>query len=272
MARIRTIKPEFWSDEKLGPMPLIDRLVFLGLISLADDAGRLLDSEKVVDAFVFPYTDDKSGPSLESLAKRERIVRGVTASGQRVIQIANWSRHQKVDKPNLRAALPELVAPHTVCQLPEPVANESRESRAPTNDLRPTTNDQLPTKTASATQEQELREGLAPFPFAIAIVDLLLEKVVNPVKRFATISDIRKHGPGGMLEQSGTTWADVAEGLRACGALGDGSMNPNLLSGCIASAKRTRLDGPPPSRRDPSIPAGPTRKLTRATIPGEVKQ
>ena len=47
MPRIRTIKPEFWSDEKLAPLPPIDQLVFLGLISLSDDFGRVLDNIKI---------------------------------------------------------------------------------------------------------------------------------------------------------------------------------------------------------------------------------
>ena len=75
MARIRTIKPEFWADEKLGPMSPIDRLVFLGLMSLADDAGRLIDSVKALDGALFPYTDDTCGPSLERLASASRVSR-----------------------------------------------------------------------------------------------------------------------------------------------------------------------------------------------------
>ena len=42
MPRIRTMKPEMLSDEKLAPLPVIDRFVFQALILLADDAGRLL--------------------------------------------------------------------------------------------------------------------------------------------------------------------------------------------------------------------------------------
>lgn len=40
MARIRTIKPEFWESEKVGALSLLARLTFIGLISLADDEGR----------------------------------------------------------------------------------------------------------------------------------------------------------------------------------------------------------------------------------------
>jgi hypothetical protein len=107
MPRIRTIKPEFWGDEKLAPMEPIDRLVFLGLISMADDAGRVLDSVRSIDGFIFPETEDSAKDSLTRLAELGRIERGVTLSGQRVIQIVNWS-HQKIDKPNFSSALPEI--------------------------------------------------------------------------------------------------------------------------------------------------------------------
>ncbi len=107
MARIRSIKPEYWQDEKLAPLPPIDRLVFLGLISQADDAGRLVDSVRLLDGLLFPHTDDSCAASLEVLTDLGVIERGVTASGQSVIQIVNW-HHQKIDKPNLTAALPSI--------------------------------------------------------------------------------------------------------------------------------------------------------------------
>lgn len=107
MARIRTIKPEFWGDEKLAPLPAIARLVFLGLISMADDAGRVVDSIRAIDGFVFPETEDTARDALEVLIELGRLERGVTESGQRILQIVNWS-HQKIDKPNMAAALPPI--------------------------------------------------------------------------------------------------------------------------------------------------------------------
>jgi len=144
MARIRTIKPEFWQDEKLAPLPEIDRLVFLGLISMADDCGRLLDNVKVIDAFIFAESSRTSRESLATLSRIGRVERGKTASGQRVIQIVNWTKHQRVDKPNNAAALPQIVAPSEDTTIRESFANDSgmiRESFA----LRPTTYDQRPT-------------------------------------------------------------------------------------------------------------------------------
>lgn len=154
MPRIRTVKPEFWGDEKLGPLEPIDRLVFLGLISLADDAGRLMDNVKVVDAFVFPYTDDTSAPSLEKLAQLGRIERGHTNSGQAIIQLVNWS-HQKIDKPNLRGALPPIRR-----SIAEGSASGLGGVGASINDQLsvPTTNDQRPT---SGTDMNDLATQMA---------------------------------------------------------------------------------------------------------------
>lgn len=102
MARIRSIKPDFWQDEKLAPLAAIDRLVFLGLISQADDAGRLVDNVRLIDGLLFPHTDDSSRQSLDTLARLKRILRYSGPSGQRLIQIVRWKDHQKVDNPGSR--------------------------------------------------------------------------------------------------------------------------------------------------------------------------
>lgn len=127
MPRIRTVKPEFWADEKLAPLKPITRLVFLGLWSMADDAGRVVDNRKQIDAFIFPETDDSAWESLAILETLGRVSRGITESGQRVIQIINWS-HQKIDKPNMAAALPPIVEVSTIDRggFPESVVDSSR--------------------------------------------------------------------------------------------------------------------------------------------------
>jgi hypothetical protein len=160
VARIRTIKPEFWTDEKLSILDPLTRLVFLGLISMADDAGRLVDSVRLVDGMLFPNTDDTSRDSLDTLARMSRIVRYRSSSGQALIQILNWDRHQKVDNPN-KYTLPgpesaAVIQPavsngvngaseHTSLEPRENLASLSRNPIVTTPDLRPTTNDLRPT-------------------------------------------------------------------------------------------------------------------------------
>lgn len=151
--RIRTIKPEFWGDEKMAPLDALTRLVFLGIISIADDAGRLLDSVKMIDGILFAYTDDSCREPLATLARMGRIERGETASGQRVIQIANW-HHQKIDHPNLKGALPPITQPLTEPEreTSEPVANHSRGTSDP---ISTSTYDQLPVPEPSLSPARE---------------------------------------------------------------------------------------------------------------------
>lgn len=156
MPRIRTIKPEFWTDEKLSLLDPLTRLTFLGLISMADDAGRLVDNVKLLDGMLFPNTDDTCREALDTLARLSRITRYRSSSGQALIQITNWSEHQKVDKPS-KAILP---GPETavVTQPPVPSAvNDARENgsrepreslaRVSRSDLGPTTVDHGPPTT-----------------------------------------------------------------------------------------------------------------------------
>lgn len=100
MPRIRSLKPEFWADEKLSLLDALTRLVFLGLISMADDAGRLVDNVKLLDGQLFPNTDDTCREPLDTLARMGRVLRYRSSSGQSLIQITNWAKHQKVDNPS----------------------------------------------------------------------------------------------------------------------------------------------------------------------------
>ncbi|MDE2104665.1 MAG: hypothetical protein KGL39_45940 [Patescibacteria group bacterium] len=99
MARIRSIKPEFWSDEKLAPMDPLTRLVFIGLWNLADDEGRLIDSIKTIDGLLFPETDDSCREALAKLSRSSRVIRYRDSKGRQLIQVANWQKHQKIDHP-----------------------------------------------------------------------------------------------------------------------------------------------------------------------------
>ncbi len=108
MARIRTIKPEFWTDEKLAPLSTLTRLTFLGLVSMADDAGRLNDSVKLLDGMLFSETDDTCESALDELEAIGVIARGLSSSGRKIIQIIGWLKHQKIEKANLKSSLPEI--------------------------------------------------------------------------------------------------------------------------------------------------------------------
>lgn len=58
MARIRTIKPEFWEDEKVGKLPIPCRLFFVGCWNFADDFGVIKGNPALLKSQIFPYDEN----------------------------------------------------------------------------------------------------------------------------------------------------------------------------------------------------------------------
>ncbi len=99
--RIRTLKPEMWQDEKIGVLSHGARLLFVGLVTMADDDGRLRALPALISGHVFPY-DDVSGPDLDRWIGEVVAAGSVIAyeaDGCRFLAFRNWSLHQRVNRP-----------------------------------------------------------------------------------------------------------------------------------------------------------------------------
>lgn len=99
MARIRTIKPEFWVDEVMVELPFETRLLFIGLWNFVDDHGYIQDKPKRIKMMVFPADNILIEDSLNALCDSGRLQRFVSDQGP-LLQIVNWERHQKVNRPS----------------------------------------------------------------------------------------------------------------------------------------------------------------------------
>jgi hypothetical protein len=100
MARIRSAKPDYWTDPLMCSLSRDIRFTFKGLWEVcADDHGRFLADSRVIKGAVWPLDDDISLRKLESwlkvLAERERIVL-YEEHGVRYGHIRNWLKHQRV--------------------------------------------------------------------------------------------------------------------------------------------------------------------------------
>ena len=117
MARIRYLKPEFFTDEDLAELPLEARLLFAGLWCHADRAGRLEDRPKFLKAMIFPYDQkidiDKFLELLNTVRSdgQRFINRYKTDDGRCFISIPSWSRHQSPHHTERASVIPE--PPHT---------------------------------------------------------------------------------------------------------------------------------------------------------------
>ena len=102
MPRIRTIKPEFPQSESIGRLSRDARLCFIQLWTIADDSGLARASSRMLASLLYPYDDDaKSGIGvwLDELDRSGHIKR-YTVNGDHYLEICNWLKHQKIDRPS----------------------------------------------------------------------------------------------------------------------------------------------------------------------------
>lgn len=104
MARIRTVKPEFWSSEQVMECSPMARLLFIGLWNFCDDGGNHVASAKTIKAEVFPG-DDISSSDVQGLLEElssNSLIAFYTNASKEFLHVTGWKKHQKIDKPTYK--------------------------------------------------------------------------------------------------------------------------------------------------------------------------
>lgn len=98
MARIRTIKPEFWTDEELSALPEATHILAAALLNHADDFGWFNANPALVRAACSPIREPSVSipESLRSLQTIGYIRIGTAPCGKRYGQVVKFSEHQRV--------------------------------------------------------------------------------------------------------------------------------------------------------------------------------
>lgn len=108
MARIRTIKPEFWEDEKLAKLPVHAHLLFIGTWNFADDNGALLANPVLMKSHIFPYEDigiSTISEWIDMLVENGMLIR-TTYNGKDYLVIRKFLIHQKINRKSIRINIP----------------------------------------------------------------------------------------------------------------------------------------------------------------------
>jgi hypothetical protein len=102
MARTRTIKPEFWDDEKLSTTSRDARLTFIGIWTNSDDYGVVKGHPAWLKSAIFPYDDIKLSEFGKWLAELESLCCIVPFfhNGERYYHIKNFLKHQTINRPS----------------------------------------------------------------------------------------------------------------------------------------------------------------------------
>lgn len=100
MARKRQIDPDFWTSEQVISLPVEARLLFIGMISHADDEGRLKGSVLSLRINIFP-TDNFSNEQIEQW--RDKITEGGLAKyykvdGMEYLWLPTFQKYQYMTK------------------------------------------------------------------------------------------------------------------------------------------------------------------------------
>lgn len=113
MARIRTIKPEFWEDEKIAQLPMPCRLFFIGCWNFADDFGIIKGNATLLKSWIFPYDEDLRVSEIKKWIDalvNARMLVPIISNGESYYIIRTFRSHQVLDKRYEKSYLPkELV-------------------------------------------------------------------------------------------------------------------------------------------------------------------
>ena len=136
MARIRTVKPEFWSHEKPTSVSRDARLLFIGLWNFSDDLGRAHDSSRELKMRILPGDDDITSRDVEGwLAElaAANLIQRYEVDGRRYIQVLGW-HHQKIQHPS-DSKFPDPPEPSQILMSPhEPSPLKGREGKGKEED------------------------------------------------------------------------------------------------------------------------------------------
>lgn len=98
--RIRTIKPEFWKNERLCRLPEKTRLVALALLNYADDEGYFNANPELFKGECFPF--DKTSASVQTsiseLANIDYLRLAESKDGRLYGMVVNFAKHQRVNR------------------------------------------------------------------------------------------------------------------------------------------------------------------------------
>ena len=254
MARIRTVKPEFFTSVSVAELTRDARLAWIGLWTHVDDAGRCADEPRLIKAALFPLDDDMPAERVEQLlvelGATGRIVR-YEVDGRRYLQVVGFREHQRIDKPKpTKLPPPPLPDDVTTVRGVFPDWSESHPGRV--RDASSPDQDQDQDQDQGKDQDQDPRQT------GPRTIDDLVDSVVE------RLVDMRTHGKGRKGQYRMTVRQNILkielDDIRRA-VVEAGSADPRRIAE-HHEAHRPRYDVPPAR----SSPTGSLRALDVGTV------
>lgn len=137
MARMRSVKPEFWTDPDMADLSRDARLLYIGLWNLSDEHGRVRGDARYLKGQLFAYDDDLPAAAVEALVdeldKLGKVVR-YEHDARPYLHLPTLATHQRLEPERVPSRLPAPPSePGDASSAPR--ADEFEQVHAPPNDL-----------------------------------------------------------------------------------------------------------------------------------------
>lgn len=128
------IDPTIWADEDFGRLSYEEMILFIGMISNADDKGRLPGNALYLASTILPY---KGLTTKQATVIRDNVVSIMssvilyTIDGKEYIQLKNWLSYQSINKAHdsKYPPLPEDYGSDTVALPPNRIEEKRKEEK-----------------------------------------------------------------------------------------------------------------------------------------------
>ena len=128
MARIRSIKPEFWRSPSTAAASPLARLLYIAMWNWCDDYGVGEWTPRELLGFAFPHDDEVTNAEFQCLCTEVATCFGTVfyvIDGRRFYYIPAWDKHQK----NERRAVGKYPLPDDPNAYPDQAFSETAEKR-----------------------------------------------------------------------------------------------------------------------------------------------
>lgn len=109
MARIRSIKPEIRTSEKVNSWPVEIRYFWIMLWGYVDDQGKGRDNAKLIAADAYPLDDAVTHDVVEEwlgVLHAAGVIYRYAEGDKRYLAVVNWREHQRISHP-ARSVIPD---------------------------------------------------------------------------------------------------------------------------------------------------------------------
>jgi hypothetical protein len=189
MARIRTIKPDFWTDGKIIKLSAFARLLYIGMWNFTlCDHGHVADDAFKLKLQILPMDPVSIDELLAEVMAQGCVTRIVSPEGRTYLHVKRFEDHQKID-PRWKTRCPacaqrdSLIPAETPVSLPEPQRDSPELTLGRDGMGRETT-----TPSARATPSQDFLTFWAAYPRKVGKQDAI--KALVRARRKASLDEI----------------------------------------------------------------------------------